>query len=77
MSLRNGLGRAVRRLRADKGYSQEGFADQIGVHRTYMGAVERGEVNISLANIERLARGLGLSVSQLLREAERDSVRAG
>jgi transcriptional regulator with XRE-family HTH domain len=77
MSLRKGLGRAVRRLRAGRGYSQEGFADEVGVHRTYMGAVERGEVNISLDNIERVARGLGLSVSQLLREAERDAVRAG
>ena len=43
---------------------------QVGVHRTYMGAVERGEVNISLVNIERVARALGLTAGQLLRKAE-------
>src|SRR2546426_8186179 len=42
-----------RRLRRDAGYSQESFADKCGVHRTYMGSVERGETNISLDNLER------------------------
>lgn len=69
-ALRHQLGRAVRRLRLAKGYSQEGFADAVGVHRTYMGAVERGETNISLDNLVRLAEGLDLPVSRLLAEAE-------
>ena len=69
-TLREKLGRAVRRLRADAGFSQEGFADACGLHRTYIGSVERGETNISLDNIERIARSLGLSVSRLFAEAE-------
>ena len=69
-SLRVRLGRTVRKLRAKKGFSQESFAAKVGVHRTYMGAVERGEVNISLDNIERVARALGLTAGQLLRKAE-------
>lgn len=71
-TLRLKLGKAVRRLRRAAGYSQESFADKCGVHRTYMGAVERGETNISLDNLERIARGLGTAVSALLSEAERE-----
>ena len=71
-TLQERLGRAVRRLRKAADYSQEGFADLVGVHRTYMGAVERGEVNISLQNIERIAEALELRVSKLLQEAEKE-----
>ena len=71
-TLRIRLGRAVRRLRTAAGYSQESFADECGLHRTYMGAVERGETNISLDNIERIARALRLTPAQLLAEAERE-----
>ena len=49
---------AVRRLRTEARYSQEAFADKARVHRTYMGHVERGEVNISLGNIEKSAKAL-------------------
>ena len=71
LTLRQGLGRAVRRLRAKAGCSQETFAHTVGLHRTYVGSVERGERNVSLDNIERLAAYLGLSVSRLLGEAEK------
>jgi transcriptional regulator with XRE-family HTH domain len=71
-ALRAKLGRAIRRLRHEAGYSQESFADRCGVHRTYMGSVERGETNISLDNLERIARALDLSVGGLLMEAERE-----
>ena len=71
-TLRTRLGRAVRRLRSAAGYSQESFADACGLHRTYMGAVERGETNISLDNIERIARGLRVTPAQLLTEAEHE-----
>jgi len=71
-TLRVRLGRAVRRLRKSASYSQESFADACGLHRTYMGAVERGETNISLDNIERIARALRLTPAQLLTEAERE-----
>lgn len=71
-ALRTKLGRAVRRLRKAAGYSQESFADRCGVHRTYMGAVERGETNISLDNLERISRALNLSTGELLMDAEKE-----
>lgn len=70
-SLRAKLGKTIRELRSQAGYSQEGFADVVGMHRTYMGSVERGEVNISLDNIERIASALELSAGALLVKADR------
>jgi transcriptional regulator with XRE-family HTH domain len=69
-TLREKLGRTVRRLRTEAGFSQERFADACGLHRTYIGAVERGETNISLDNIELIARTLRLPVSRLFADAE-------
>lgn len=74
-TLRQRLGRAVRRLRSAAGYSQESFADACHLHRTYMGQVERGELNISLDNIERIAKTLGLTAGELLLEAEKERER--
>ena len=71
-ALRTKLGRAVRRLRREAGYSQESFADKCKLHRTYMGSVERGETNISLDNLERIAKALNLSPGQLLLEGEKE-----
>ena len=71
-TLRQRLGRAIRRLRSKAGYSQESFADACGLHRTYMGSVERGERNISLDNIERIATTLRLKAGDLLLEAEKE-----
>jgi len=51
--------------------SQEGFADSIGVHRTYYSSVERGERNVSLKNLLKIAAGLGVPLSQLIADAER------
>ena len=70
-TLRTRLGLAIRRLRKEAGHSQESFADHCGLHRTYMGSVERGEVNISLDNIERIGKGLALSAAALMAEAEK------
>ena len=56
----------LREMRMAKGLSQEARADEAGLHRTYVGSVERGERNISLVNVERLAKELGLSVCELL-----------
>jgi transcriptional regulator with XRE-family HTH domain len=56
----------IRQLRLAKGISQEALADEAGVHRTYMGSVERGERNISLENIVRIARALKVAPSALL-----------
>jgi len=60
------FGARVRALRRAAGYSQEAFALEIGLDRTYMGGVERGERNIALLNICKIARGLHISVSALL-----------
>jgi transcriptional regulator with XRE-family HTH domain len=60
------FGKAVRTLRETTGLSQEALADRAGVHRTYLGGIERGERNLSLANILRVADALGVRPSELL-----------
>lgn len=59
------LGEIIRAKRKQMGLSQEAFASFCGVHRTYMGAVERGERNISLMNIIRITDALKLQPSEL------------
>ena len=49
------------------GLSQEAFADAVGVHRTYMGGLERGERNLTLRSVERIADTLGVNVLEMLR----------
>ena len=63
------LGRNLRSYRRERGYSQEAFADVIGVHRTYMGGLERGERNLTLKSLERLAEALGVDPLELLRDS--------
>lgn len=63
------VGRNIRRLRRERGLSQEDLADEIGVHRTYMGGVERGERNLTLRSLERLADRLGVSPLSLLEDS--------
>jgi transcriptional regulator with XRE-family HTH domain len=60
------LGRNLRARRLAEGMSQEAFADKLGVHRTYMGGLERGERNVTLRTIERLAARLGTNALDLL-----------
>lgn len=61
------VGRNLRAYRMEKGLSQEDFAEVVGVHRTYMGGLERGERNLTLQSLERIAEVLGLDVIDLLR----------
>jgi transcriptional regulator with XRE-family HTH domain len=65
------FGRAVRTLRERADYSQESFADAIGVHRTYMGTLERGKGNPSLDVIARIARGLRISLPELFQAVDK------
>jgi transcriptional regulator with XRE-family HTH domain len=65
-SLRIQVGRQVRVLRVMRGWTQEVLADLAGLHRNYVGYVERGEHNAGIDNLERLAGALGVPLRQLL-----------
>jgi len=67
------FGKAVRKLRREKGVSQEALADLAGIHRTYIGDVESGVRNLSLLNIVRIANALEIPVSKLVLEMERQT----
>lgn len=60
------LGLAIRELRRASGVSQEAFAASCGLHRTYIGGIERGERNVSFANLLRIADALDVRPSELL-----------
>jgi transcriptional regulator with XRE-family HTH domain len=66
--LQRAFGRNLRKVRIERGFSQEAFADSLGVHRTYMGGVERGERNLTLRTVERLAGLAGVPPLELLAE---------
>lgn len=61
------FGARVRDLRKKAGYSQESFALEVGLDRTYMGGVERGERNLALLNIRKIALGLHITEAELFR----------
>lgn len=65
--LQRNLGHNLRAYRQARGLSQEAFAEVLGVHRTYMGAVERGERNLTLRSVERIAARLEADPLSLLR----------
>ncbi|MBI5764143.1 MAG: helix-turn-helix transcriptional regulator [Planctomycetes bacterium] len=60
------LGRNLRKARENRGYSQEELAFRCGVHRTYVGSVERGEYNATLLTIRRFTRALGIRLCDAL-----------
>ena len=67
------LGRAIRRLRTERGISQEGLAAISGVDRTFMGEIERGEANPSFDVLQRIASGLAMRLSELVRQYESET----
>lgn len=71
--LQRTVGRNLRAYRQAQGLSQEAFADELGVHRTYMGGIERGERNLTLKSLERMAERIGIDPLRLLLQG--DSVR--
>lgn len=68
--LQRALGRNLRLYRERLGLSQEAFADTLGFHRTYVGGLERGERNLSLRSVERIAEQLGLDSLALLTDSQ-------
>ncbi len=66
MNVRERLGQNLRRLRLAKGWSQEAYADEAGIHRTYVSDIERGSRNPTIAIVEKLAIPLGVTASDLL-----------
>ena len=60
------FGEIVRKKHQERGLSQEDFAELVGVHRTYVGMIERAEKNITLLNIEKIAQAFDISISELL-----------
>lgn len=64
------FGRSLRARRLAEGLSQEAFAEVLGVHRTYVGGLERGEHNVTLRTVERLAAVLDVSALDLLNGPE-------
>ena len=67
---RHTLGRTIRRERERLGLSQEDFAEQANVHRTYISSIELGKVNIGIEVAHALACALGMKLSELVRKAE-------
>lgn len=59
------IGKKIREIRKAKGFSQEGFAYEVGLDRTYMGSVERGERNLAAINLIKIAKALKIEVGEL------------
>ena len=72
MSLIDIFSRNIKSYRLERGLSQEQLAELSGLHRTYIGSVERGERNISINNIEKICKALNVDVTQLFSEIKND-----
>ena len=70
LELQRRLGGRVRELRQRQGWSQEELADFCGLHRTYVGSVERGERNVTISSLDTLAQALGVKISDVVKGLE-------
>ncbi len=61
------FGKRLGQLRRERGWSQEELADRAGLHRTYLSSTERGQRNISLANLDKLAQALEIDIAEMFR----------
>jgi len=64
--LQKAVGRNLRAYRLERGLSQEALAEVLGVHRTYMGGIERGERNLTLKSVEKIAEKLDVEARELM-----------
>ncbi len=71
------IGLRVRKLRKSKGMSQEEFALEANLDRTYISDVERGARNISVKNLHKISSTLGITLSELLQDVDTESVKIG
>ena len=67
------VGKKIKELRTAAGFSQEAFADQAEIHRSHMGEIERGEVDLSLSALMKVSRALGIKVSKLVQGIPRQA----
>ncbi len=65
------FGVVVRRLRLEQGLSQEKFAERCGLHRTYIGSIERGEKVVTIVTANKLSKTLGITLADMFSELER------
>ncbi len=70
-TIQKAFGEALKQCRMDRGVSQEKYALQIGMDRTYYASVEAGKRNISIQNIQKIADGFNISLSELFAEVEK------
>lgn len=73
MDIKLRFGRAVRKRRRELDLSQEALAEKAEIHRTYISSIELGKCNVSLENIEKLAKSLNISISHLFTNCEINS----
>jgi transcriptional regulator with XRE-family HTH domain len=66
-NIRAAFGKRLRQLRLAKGFTQESLADTVGLHRTYIGNIERGEESVSMDNAAKIAKALKISLSELVK----------
>jgi transcriptional regulator with XRE-family HTH domain len=69
-ALLRALGHAIRQVREDRNLSQERLAELAGLHRTYVSSVEQGRRNLSAENIHKIAKALGVSMTELVQLCE-------
>lgn len=68
--IQKAFGQAIRKFRTNKGISQEKFANMCNLHRTYISDIERGQRNVSLENIDKMAIALSINISDIFKEVE-------
>lgn len=68
------FGLVVRKLREQKGFTQESYADHLGIDRSYAGRIERGEASVTLHKIGLIAKSFGMSKWELLKEVDSKAV---
>jgi transcriptional regulator with XRE-family HTH domain len=64
------LGMAIRAFRQENGFSQEALANEVGIDRSYMGGIERGEHNVAIINLTKIAKALKTTTAELLSKAK-------